>query len=91
MSKVARLASGQITTFRVRKNSRRLLIVVQLVPLLRDESALVIRNDPKQCRLCQGAPSRPGRVYVSAVTVRYHSAMMASISIFAWWCWRTGP
>jgi hypothetical protein len=46
-----------------------------------DESALVIRNDPKQCRVCQGAPSRARRVYVSAVTVRYDSAMMASSTV----------
>ncbi len=50
-------------------------------PLLRDESALVIRNDPKQCRVCQGAPSRARRVYVSAVTVRYDLAMMASSTV----------
>jgi hypothetical protein len=46
-----------------------------------DESALVIRNDPKQCRVCQGAPSRARRLYVSAVTVRYDSAMMASSTV----------
>jgi hypothetical protein len=44
MSKVAGLASGQITTFRVRKNSRRLLNRRTACALSEGQSALVIRT-----------------------------------------------
>ena len=52
----ARFASG---------NSRRLLIVVQLAPLLRDESALVIRSDPKQCPVSRRTFASPTCICVS--------------------------